>query len=95
MLDRIDGEVITPTSAGYDEARRVWNGVIDRRPGVIVLAASYAAGGAGADLAVRGGGHSLPGFGTVDRGIVLDLSWFNPVTVDPVRRLAVVGGGAT
>ena len=81
-LRGLTGEIIGPEDAGYDEARRVHNGMIDRSPGVIVRAASaddVAAAIAFArahdvPLAVRGGGHSAPGLGTIDDGIVIDLS---------------------
>jgi FAD/FMN-containing dehydrogenase len=99
---RLDGRVVGSDDVGYDERRRVWNGVIDRRPAVIVRAASLAdvqraiavAGEAGALLAVRCGGHSFPGFSTCDDGVVLDLSSWSRVEVDPVERTAEVLGGA-
>jgi FAD/FMN-containing dehydrogenase len=98
----LDGLVVGSRDAGYDEQRRVWNGVIDRRPAVIVRAASQAdvqrtievAAEAGSLLAVRCGGHSFPGFSTCDGGIVLDLLWWSRVDVDPVERTAEVSGGA-
>ena len=95
------GELIRPGDADYESRRRVWNGVADKRPAAIVRARDETdiaktvrvAAEGGALLAVRGGGHSLPGFSTCD-GIVLDLSLMNQVSVDPVARTARVGGGA-
>ena len=101
--DRLRGEVIHREHPEYDRARMVDNGSIDRYPLLIVrcadagdVIASLAVGAdAGLDIAVRGGGHSVPGFGTVDDGLVIDLSPMRNVRVDPKERLAEVGGGAT
>jgi FAD/FMN-containing dehydrogenase len=99
----VRGQIIRPGDADYDAARAVHNGMHDRRPAVIVrsrdaadVVAAVAAGReAGLDIAVRGGGHSVPGFGTTDGGIVIDLSGMHDVHVDPANRRARVGGGAT
>lgn len=99
----VRGEIITPEDAGYESARKVHNGMIDRRPGVIircrdvadVIAGVGLARDNGLDLSVRGGGHSAPGFGTNDDGVVLDLSPMHGVRVDPERRVAQVQGGCT
>jgi FAD/FMN-containing dehydrogenase len=96
------GEVIDSGDPAYDDARRVWNGMIDRRPALVVRPRSsddvVAAIRFGREqelpIAVRGGGHSIPGFSTVDDGIVVDLSAFGGVHVDPEARTARVGGGA-
>ncbi|MQA80285.1 MAG: FAD-binding protein [Streptosporangiales bacterium] len=103
LRERTRGDVITPETAGYDEARRVYNGMIDRRPMVVVRPVN--AGDVRAavdfarenelDLAVRGGAHSVPGFGTCDDGVVVDLSAMRGVRVDPAARTARAEGGAT
>ena len=100
--DRFDGELIVPGSAGYDDARVVWNGMIDRRPAVIARCegvgdvAHAIRFGRDHDLpiAVRSGGHSIGGFSTCDDGIVVDLSPMHGVEVDPERRVAHVRGGS-
>lgn len=103
LRNEVRGRIITESDADYDEARAVNNGMHDRRPGAIVrcsdsadiMAVIRTAGDGGLDLAVRGGGHSVPGFGTIDDGLVIDLSRMNYVQVDPVEKVAQVGGGAT
>ena len=102
LRSRIHGEVISPEDPGYDQARAVYNAMIDRRPTLVarcnsvndVQTALEASRRAGLDLAVRGGGHNGPGFGTVEGGMVIDLSPMHNVDVDPVRRTARVQGGA-
>ncbi|NCF37576.1 MAG: FAD-binding protein [Gammaproteobacteria bacterium] len=103
LTETIRGPVITASDTGYDDARAVYNGMHDRKPLAIlqcvgsadVMFAIAAARESGLDLAVRGGGHSVPGFGTIDDGLVIDLSRMNYVQVDPVKKIANVGGGAT
>ncbi|MFE9659347.1 FAD-binding protein [Streptomyces sp. NPDC005955] len=97
------GTVITPDDQGYDEARALYNGMIDRRPAVIaqcdgtadVAAAVRAARAADLPIAVRGGGHSVAGTASVDDGLVVDLRPMRGVRVDPDARTARIGGGAT
>ncbi len=97
------GRLIRPGGEGYDEARGIWNGAHDRRPALIVRCAGVAdvmravdfARSENLAVAVRGGGHSLPGFSTVDGGVVIDLSGMTAVRVDPAARTAVAQGGAT
>ncbi|MGW0561404.1 FAD-binding oxidoreductase [Streptomyces sp. NPDC003016] len=103
LRERVRGPVVTPEDEGYDEARTVYNAMIDKRPAAVVrcagagdvMAAVDFARENGLDLAVRGGGHSVPGFGTCDGGVVADLSRMRGVRVDPVRRTARAEGGAT
>src|SRR5436309_77640 len=97
------GSVITSADDGYETARRTWNGMIDRHPAVIVRCAGVAdvmaavqfARSQDLEIAVRGGGHSLPGFSTCDDGIVIDLGPMKGVRVDPAAETAVVEGGVT
>jgi FAD/FMN-containing dehydrogenase len=103
LRDQVVGDVITSGDPGYDEARAVHNAMIDRKPAVVVrpsgaegvVAAVNYARENGLDLAVRGGGHSVPGFGTCDDGVVIDLSAMRAVTVDPAKQTARAQGGAT
>ncbi len=98
-----EGKLVAPGDSGYDEARAVYNAMIDRRPALVAYAASVAdvqkavdfAREQGALLAVRGGGHNGAGLGCCDGGIVLDLSGLNRIEVDPQARTARVGGGCT
>jgi FAD binding domain/Berberine and berberine like len=102
LREKFRGPVITADDDGYDEARRVYNGMHDRRPKVLVQAVDEAdviaavrfARESDLELAVRGGGHSVPGYGTCDDGLVLDLGRTKYVRVDPSGRTARVGGGA-
>jgi FAD/FMN-containing dehydrogenase len=103
LRDRIRGEVVGPDDAQYEEARQVYNAMIDRRPHAVVRCAStedvaaavnYAREN-GLAVAVRCGGHSVPGFGTADDAVVADLSGMRQVDVDPEARTARAQGGAT
>jgi FAD/FMN-containing dehydrogenase len=97
------GQVVTSEDEGYDEARKTYNAMIDRRPLAVVrcldtediVAAVNFARDNDLALAVRGGGHSVPGFGTVDDGIVADLSGMRRVDVDADAKTARAQGGAT
>jgi FAD/FMN-containing dehydrogenase len=103
LRDAVRGEILTPDDAGYEEASKIWNGAHDGyRPAAVVrctgvadvLAAVGFARSNGLPVAVRGGGHSVAGFSTIDCGIVIDLGPMNDVHVDPGARRATVGGGA-
>jgi FAD/FMN-containing dehydrogenase len=97
------GTVTTPADPGYDQARAVYNGIIDRRPAAVahcrdaadVIACVRFGERHGLELAVRGGGHNAGGLGVWDGALVIDLSSMRGIDVDPVRGLVRVGGGAT
>ena len=98
----LSGTVIRRGDASYDQARRVWNGMVDRSPEIIVRCATTAdvvaavsfARDKGLVLAVRGGGHNAAGLGVCDDGLVIDLSPMRAVKVDTAQRIAYVQGGA-
>src|SRR3954468_6205843 len=102
-LSAFNGRLIGPEDAGYEEARKVYNGMIDRHPALIAGCATpeevAAVVGFARDrdlrVAVRGGGHNGAGLGTVDGGVVIDLSPMNAIHVEPESRWVRVGGGAT
>jgi FAD/FMN-containing dehydrogenase len=102
MRTTLRGPVIGPRDAGYDEARKIYNAMIDKRPAALVPCADAADVMAavtyvrdhGLELAVRGGGHSGPGLCLVDDGVTVDLSPMRWVRVDPEARTAEVGGGS-
>src|SRR3954449_11363385 len=99
----LSGRMIRPEDWGYDEARAIWNGAHDQHPAMIVRCAGVADVMRAVDfarsedliVAVRGGGHSIPGFSSSDGGVVIDLSAMRSVRVDPTYRTAVAQGGAT
>lgn len=103
LRSRFRGEVILPGDAAYDDARKVWNGMIDKYPAVIVrpidsddvIAAVNLAREHDLLVSVRGGGHNVAGHATNDNGLVIDLRAMKKIAVDPVQRLAWVEGGAT
>lgn len=95
------GRVISPADPSYDQARKVYNGMIDRRPGLIACCADVADVIASVNLArenrllvaVRGGGHNAGGLGVCDDGLVIDLSGIKYTHVDPAAKTIRVGGG--
>jgi len=103
LREQVHGEIVVPGDDTYDEARAVHNGMIDRHPAVVVRVANTGdvmsaiahARENGLDLAIRGGGHSAPGSGTVDDGIVIDFSRMRSVRVDPASATARADAGVT
>lgn len=103
LRGQIKGGVILPGDSGYEEARKVWNGMIDKHPAAIarctdeedvVNAVNFAREHA-VVVAVRGGGHNVAGFGTCDDGLVIDLSGMKKITVDPQTKTAKAQPGLT
>ena len=102
LADSLDGRLYLQADEGYDIARKVWNGMHDKRPAMVLQARSNQdvanavtfAGERGLLVAVKGGGHSLPGKSTCDGGMVIDLSPMHSVDVDPSARTARADGGA-
>lgn len=101
--DSLRGELIQPSDANYDEARKVWNGMIDKHPALIARCAGVvdiinAVNFARANkllVAVRGGGHNVAGNAVCDGGIVIDLSRMKSIRIDPVRNTCRVEPGLT
>lgn len=97
------GRVLSPGDAGYDAARTVFNGMVDRRPGLIALPSNTAdvqrcvafAQDWGLELSIKGGGHSVQGYGVCDGGLMVDLSRMKGVVVDPAARTAIADPGVT
>ncbi|HXJ83798.1 MAG TPA: FAD-binding oxidoreductase [Candidatus Methylomirabilis sp.] len=101
LRSALRGEAIQSGQGAYDAARRVWNGNVDRRPALIVRCTGVADVQQAVNFArerrllvsVRGGGHGAPGYGTNDRGLVIDLSPMKGIQVDPAARTARAQGG--
>jgi FAD/FMN-containing dehydrogenase len=102
LRKKIRGDLIQPGDHQYDEARKVYNAMIDKRPALIIrcvdaadVSSAVAFGcDQGLDIAVRGGSHNGPGFGVVDEGLVIDLSRMRGIWVEPDKRTVRVQGGA-
>jgi hypothetical protein len=102
LRSQVRGTVILPTESGYDQARKIWNGIIDKKPALIVqcsgtadvIAAVNFARDNTLPLAVRAGGHNAAGNALCDGGVVIDLSPMRRVRIDPVNKTARVDGGA-
>lgn len=103
LRDRFSGAILTPAESDYDDARSIFNAMIDKRPAVIfqceneddIRAALTVARERDLEIAVRSGGHSVAGSGVTEGGIVIDLRRMNQVEVDPQTRTASIAGGAT
>src|SRR5262245_50969438 len=103
LSSRFKGTLIDSGHPEYDAARRVWNGMIDKRPALIARCADEAdvkaviahARSEKLPVAVRGGAHNVAGFATVDGGVVVDVSRMKNVEVDAGKRVAVAGAGLT
>ena len=103
LAEGLRGELIRPADPSYDDARSIWNAAHDKQPALIVRCKGVAdviravefARSEGLTLAVRGGGHSIPGFSTTDGGLVIDLSPMKAVRIDPDRGRIVAQGGCT
>ena len=99
---RLRGDLLLRSSAGYDTARRAWNGAFDRHPALIarcsgaadVMEAVKFAASNQLLVSVRGGGHSLSGQSVCEKGLMIDLAEMNSARVDPARRIATIEGGA-
>src|SRR5881398_3407336 len=99
---KLHGSVTRPGDSDYDEARALYNAMIDKKPALIarcadvddVVAAVNFGHEQGLDIAIRGGGHNGPGLGSVDDGLLIDLSSMRGVIVDPPARTARVLGGS-
>jgi len=97
------GQLLRPADAGYDEARRVHNGLVDKRPALIarcrgiadVVDAVNLTRKLGLEVAVRGGGHNVAGRATIDGGLVIDLSPMKGIHLDPISRTVRAQGGVT
>ncbi len=97
------GQLLQPEDAGYDEARRVHNGLVDKRPALIarcrgaadIVDAVRLARKLGLEVAVRGGGHNVAGRATIDDGLMIDLAPMKGILVDPKARTARAQGGVT
>lgn len=102
LASRLTGELIRPGDSSYDEVRKIFNGMIDRKPSLIARAQSAEdvsevvrfAASEGLPLTVRGGGHSVGGFSIIDDAVLCDCSLMNQVQVDPEARTITAGAGS-
>ena len=103
LARHVSGSVLAPQDAGYDAARAVHNGLIDRRPALIVrcrttndvvVALAYARR-VGLEVSIRGGGHNVAGRAVTDGGVMIDLAEMKGIAIDPDRATARAEGGVT
>jgi FAD/FMN-containing dehydrogenase len=101
LAQQVSGPVLGPNDAGYDAARVLYNGLIDRRPALIVrcrtrddvIAALAIARTAGLEVSIRGGGHNVAGRAVTDGGLMIDLAEMKAIAIDPETAIATAGGG--
>src|SRR6266496_2596696 len=101
LAGQVSGPVLAPQDAGYEAARAVHNGLIDRKPALIVrcrttddvVAALAFARRAGLEVSIRGGGHNVAGRAVTDGGVMIDLAEMKGIAIDPERATATAGGG--
>src|SRR5262245_51074602 len=102
LSERLGERILRPEDPGYDEARAVHNGLVDKRPAMIVrarsaedvVAALALARDEGLDVSVRGGGHNVAGRAVADGGVMIDLAEMRAIAIDPERETLTAGGGA-
>jgi FAD/FMN-containing dehydrogenase len=100
---RLRGQLLAPGDAAYDTARKVWSGMIDKRPALIgqcltssdVVACVQFARAEGVPISVRGGGHNFAGKAVCDEGLMIDLSPMKGIDIDPQRQIARAQTGLT
>src|SRR4051812_9585083 len=103
LSEGLADRIVRPDDPGYDEARAIHNGLVDKRPALIVrcrgaedvVAALALARDSGLEVSVRGGGHNVAGRAVADGGLMIDLAEMRAIAVDPGRHTATAGGGAT
>ena len=103
LRERLRGQLVLPGEGGYDEARKVWNGMVDKKPAIIACCAAATdvveavrfARDRGIMISVRGGGHNITGNAVCEGGMVIDLSRMKNIQVDPERRTARAEAGLT
>ena len=103
LASTFSGQLLQPADVGYDDARKVHNGLVDKRPALIarsggvadVVGAVELARNLGLEVAVRGGGHNVAGRATIDGGLMIDLAPMKGIYVDPRARTVRAQGGVT
>ena len=103
LAESLEGAILHPDDEGFDEAILIWNGMIDKRPALVIQPAGSAdvvrsvnfVRERGLEVSIKGGGHNIAGLALSDGGVTLDMSRMRDVRVDPEARLARVGPGCT